>query len=307
MVKGSGVEESAVEESGNTGSGFPVRVLRRVSRAVFRPELILAAVWWIPAIVGGALGTVVWLVTGWPWWPLVGAAALWTTAVLLPVYWPGFRATRWSLLTELLTVLWPRRGMSRLHAEEERRFRRPALPLYGLPAGFPGGRQLGATGTGGTWWGGYVVRRLSLGHGDTHRRPGETWLIVETVSAQAVPTDAARRKNLAERLWNRRLLACGDMDELRRVRAEIAGQPDPIWSKTTVEVDGAPVEFEFLAEGECWVAWAVHDGVVLNLLASLMPIETVTLVPITDVEPYIDGSRTARATPFCPVPPVRPA
>jgi len=296
-----------VDEPENTGAGFPVRAMRRASQALFRPEVILALVWWIPAVVGGVLGTVVWLVSGWPWWPLVGAAALWATAVLLPLYWPGFRSTRWSLSTELLTVLWPRRAMSRLHVEEEQRFRRASLPLYGLPAGFPGGRRLGATGTGGTWWGGFVVRRLSLGHGDAHRRPGETWLIVETASAQAAPTDAARRKHLAERLWSRRLITCGDLDELRRVRAEIAGQPDPTWSKTSVEVDGAPVEFEFLADGDYWAAWAAHDGVVLILLASRMPIETVALVPVTDVEPYIDGSRTARATPYCAVPPFRQA
>jgi hypothetical protein len=277
--------------------------MRRLSRALFQPDVIIAVVWLIPAILGAVLGTVVWLVSGWPWWPLVGAAVLWATAFLLPLYWPGFRPTRWSLLTELLLVFWPRPGTRRMHAEEERRFRRASTPLYGLPAAFCGGRQLAGTGTGGSWRHGFVVRRLSLAHGDLHRRLGGTWLIVETASAHSAPFDDARRKRLAERLWNLRLGTCRDLDEMRRVRAEIAARPDSTWSKTTLEVDATPVVFESLADGACWAAWAPHDGVVLSLLASRMPVESVALVTITDVEPYIDGSREARATPFCAVPP----
>jgi len=292
------------DESERAGPRFPDRVLRRASQVLFRPNVFITVVWLIPAILGAALGTVGWLVSGWPWWPPVGAAVLWVTAFLLPLYWPGFRATRWSLLTELLLVVWPRRGTSRLRAEEERRFRRASIPLYGLPAGFSGERQLAATGTGGSWLHGFVGRRLSLGHGDPHRLPGGTWLIVETASAHPATADAARRKRMAERLWNLRLVASRDLDELRRVRAEIANRPDPAWSTTAFEVDATPVVFESLADGECWAAWAVHDDVVLSLLASRMPVESVALARITDIEPYIDGSRRARASMTCAVPPL---
>lgn len=292
--------------SQSTGSGSPAGVKRRVAQALFRPELIMALLWLIPVLLGGALGAVGWLISGWPWWPLVGAVVVWTAVFLHPLFWPGMRAARSSLFTELLIVFWPRRGMSRAHAEEERRFRRASIPLYGLPAGFPGGRRTVATGTVNSWRHGLVVAWLSLGHGDSAPFPGGTWLIVETAAARLAPDAATRRKDLARRVRHLQIAPPHDLEELRRSWAEAVSRPDLTWSTTMLEVDGTPVEFEFAAEGECWAAWAARGDLVLSVLASRMPAESVNLVPITDIEPYIEGARLVRESPACPFLPPQP-
>jgi hypothetical protein len=127
-----------VEGSGGAAPGGSAEDAGRRDSGLVRPGMLFASLWLIPAVLGALLGTVGWLISGWPWWPPIGAVTLWSAAFLIPRYWPGLRTQRWSLLTELLLVFSARKGLARLRVEEERRFRRATFPLYGLPASFPG-------------------------------------------------------------------------------------------------------------------------------------------------------------------------
>lgn len=293
--------------SGATPSSVADDAGRRHTRLLER-ETLFAVVWLLPAVLGAVLGIVGWLISGFPWWPLIGAVALWWVAFLLPRYWPGLRSHRWSLRTELLLMLYPRKGVERMRAEEERHFRRAAFPLYGLPASFPGERYLSSFGTGGSWRHGTVVRWLSLGHGDQFPFPGGTWLLVETAPGRTAPSDAERRQRLARRLWTfEQLAAVLKRDQLPQGRLRAARRPDPqwpsAWSSVRIAIDGTPVDFEYLANGENWAAWAVHGDLVLSLFVSRVPVDSVTLIAVTDLQPYIDGRRRRDAAASCPVPP----
>lgn len=281
--------------TGDTGRRHP---------GLLEPWALFAVVWLLPAVLGAVLGIVGWLISGFPWWPLIGAVALWLVAFLLPRYWPGLRPQRWSLRTELLLMFYPRKGVERMRVEEERHFRRAAFPLYGLPASFPGERYLSAFGTGGSWRPGTVVRWLSLGHGDQHPYPGGTWLLVETAPGRTAPSDTERRQRLAQRLWNfEQLAAVLKRDQPPQGKVPAARRPDPEWTSARIAVDGTLVAFEYLANGENWAAWAAHGDLVLSLFASRVPVDTVTLIIVTDLQPYIDGRRRRDAAPSCPVPP----
>jgi hypothetical protein len=59
----------------------------------------------------------------------------------------------------------------------------------------------------------------------------------------------------------------------------------------TIPVDGQPVAFQRLARGRHWVASAELDDRTLTLHARDLPVESVELVRVTDVEPYIQGQR----------------
>ena len=56
-------------------------------------------------------------------------------------------------------------------------------------------------------------------------------------------------------------------------------------------VDGRPVAFAWLAEGRHWVAHAELEDRTLVLSARDLPLDQVALVRVTDVEPYLDGTR----------------
>jgi hypothetical protein len=68
-------------------------------------------------------------------------------------------------------------------------------------------------------------------------------------------------------------------------------RPDPGWSRVTIPVEGRRVGFEWLAEGRHWVARADLDDRTLTLHARDLPVESVELVGVSDLEPYIEGQR----------------
>lgn len=293
-----------VEGSGGAIPGGTGDSAEHEKTGLLTPWALYAVVWLLPAVLGAVLGTVGWLISGFPWWPLIGAVALWLVAFLIPRYWRGLRAQRWSLRTELLLMFYPRKGVKRMRVEEERHFRRADFPLYGLPASFPGERYLSAFGTGWSWRHGTVVRWLSLGHGDQRPYPGGTWLLVETARGRTAPPDAERRRWLAERLRNlEQIVAIFKRDQPAPTRLPTEERSDADWSAVHIAIDGAPVAFEHLADGENWAAWAVHGDLVVSILASHIPVESVTLTTVTDLQRYIDGRRRRDAAPACPVPP----
>jgi hypothetical protein len=68
-------------------------------------------------------------------------------------------------------------------------------------------------------------------------------------------------------------------------------QPDPTWSQVTIPVDGRLVDFEWPGEGRHWVARAELDDRTLTLHGRDLPVESVELVRVSELEPYIQGQR----------------
>jgi hypothetical protein len=175
------------------------------------------------------------------------------------------------------------------------RFRAASLPLYGLPAAWPGWRHLG--GWEGSWTKGQrpVTTALSLGHGDPLAEEGPQ-LRVE-VRAEGVEPELGvtmrvqSRRQLAEDLWLQAAPPAHDPAEHFEQFAAVRRRPDPAWSLVTIPVDGRPVGFWWLAEGRHWVAQAELDKRTLTLHARDLPIEAVELVRVSDLEPYIQGQR----------------
>jgi hypothetical protein len=169
------------------------------------------------------------------------------------------------------------------------------LPLYGLPPAWPGSRYLGG------WEGGWamgqrpVTTALSLGHGDPLTDQGSQLRVevrVERVDAERVPTVLSEsRRHLAEDLW---LAAASQAPDAAERWERIVGarrRPDPTWSQVTIPVDGRLVDFEWLGEGRRWVARAEVDDRTLTLHGRDPPVESVELVRVSDLEPYIQGQR----------------
>jgi hypothetical protein len=77
--------------------------------------------------------------------------------------------------------------------------------------------------------------------------------------------------------------------------AAVRRRPDAAWSPVTIVVDGRPVAFARLAEGRYWVAQGELEGRTLTLHARDLPVESVELVEVTDLEPYIQGRRRLEA------------
>lgn len=85
-------------------------------------------------------------------------------------------------------------------------------------------------------------------------------------------------------------------DRLGRIEHEADSRPELPWEVARIPVDGEPVELRWMGEHEEWIAWAMMNGLILTLHARRLPLGQVELVRITDVGPYIEGSRQLRAS-----------
>jgi hypothetical protein len=238
------------------------------------------------------------LLLGWPWWLVAAAvvAAVWLLFASTALW--GAGGSSQSLATDLLRVVRPRQAIERDHQQEVERFRAALFPLYGLPAAWPGPRHLGG------WAGGWakgqrpVTTALSLGHGDPLAEQGPRLRVevrVEYVDTEQVMTVRVQsRRHLAENLWLQAAPQAHDLaghvDRLAAARR----RPDPAWSQVTIPVDGRLVGFEWLTEGRHWVARAELDNRTLTLHGRDLPVESVELVRVADLEPYIQGQRRLR-------------
>jgi hypothetical protein len=292
----------AVRSAGSVGALVPDRrgwwslpvelvgALRRRRTMVPAPATYLAAM-----VVGAALGVAAQLVLGWPWWLVAGGvvAAVWLF-FLSTAFW-GTGGSGRPLPGELLGVVSPRRAIERDHRQMVERFRAAPFPLYGLPASWPGPRHLGG------WEGGWargqrpVTTALSLGHGEPLAEEGSQLRVeVRVEHGQDEPVMTAivqRRRDLAEELWVQAAPQVHDLAEHFGQLAAARRRPDPGWSRVTIPVDGRPVGFEWLAERRHWVARAALDDRTLTLHARDLPVESVELVAVSDLEPYIEGQR----------------
>jgi hypothetical protein len=140
-----------------------------------------------------------------------------------------------------------------------------------------------------------VTTALSLGHGDPLTDQGPQLRVevrVERVDAEQVPTVSSEsRRHLAEDLW---LAAASQAPDAAERWERIVGarrRPDPTWSQVTIPVDGRLVDFEWPGEGRHWVARAELDDRTLTLHGRDLPVESVELVRVSELEPYIQGQR----------------
>jgi hypothetical protein len=257
-----------------------VRVLRWRRTMIPVPATYLAA-----TATGVVAGVAAQLILGWPWWLVAAAvvAAVWLFFAST-AFW-GAGGSDQPLATDLLRVLRPHKAMERDQRLEVERFRAAPFPLYGLPPAWPGPRHLGG------WEGGWakgqrpVTTALSLAHGDPLTDQGPELRVEVRVE------HAASRRDLAEELWLRATPPALDPAEHAAQFAAARRRPDPPWSQVTIPVDGRPVAFEWLAEGRRWAARAELDDRTLTLHGRDLPVESVELVQVADLEPYIQGQR----------------
>ena len=140
-----------------------------------------------------------------------------------------------------------------------------------------------------------MTTALSLGHGDPLAEEGPQ-LRVEVRAERVEPEPGTTmrvesRRQLAEDLWLAAALPAHDPAEHFDQLAAVRRRPDPAWSLVTIPVDGQPVGFWWLTEGRHWVARAELDERTLTLHARDLPVESVELVRVSDLEPYIEGQR----------------
>jgi hypothetical protein len=63
------------------------------------------------------------------------------------------------------------------------------------------------------------------------------------------------------------------------------------WTKVPIPVDGARVEFDWLEEGSDWVAQAVIGDLTVTVRGHGLPVASVGLATVHDIEQYIQGHR----------------
>ena len=266
------------------------RILRRRRTRVPVPATYLVAV-----VAGALLGVAAQLVLGWPWW-LVAAgvvAAVWLF-FFSTAFWGGGGSSR-PLATEVLRVVSPGRAVARDHRQQVERFRAAPFPSYGLPPSWSGPRQLG--GREESWSKGRrrpVTTALSLGHGEPLAEEGPQLRVEVRIYREGDQVLAVRsesRRGLADELWWEAAPAANDPAEHWDQVAAAHRRPDPTWSQVRIPVDGRPVAFGWLAEGRHWVARADLEDRTLTLRGRDLPVESVELVRVIDLEPYIQGQR----------------
>jgi hypothetical protein len=271
-----------------------LRVLRRRRTRVPVPATYLVAI-----AVGVALGVAAQLLLGWRWW-LVAAgvvAAVWLFFVST-VFWGGGGSSQ-PLTTEVLRVVRPRRAIERDQRQLVERFRAAPFHCYGLPVCWSGSRQLGG------WeerWttgrGRLVTTALSLVHGEPLAEQGPQ-LRVEVSSyregEQVPPVRSDSLRGLAEELWWEAAPTAHGVAQHCNQLAAARHRLDPVWSQMRIPVDGRPVGFWWLAEGRHWVARAELEDRTLTLRGRDLPVESVELVRVLDLEPYIQGQRRLQA------------
>jgi hypothetical protein len=233
--------------------------------------------------LGVAVGVALDAWVGWPWWAgtLAVVAAVWlfflSSAFTGPDRGDG-------LGSELLDVVNPGGTLARRARREAQLIRASPFPIYGLDASWSGLRGLGGVG-----WRGRYLTSVELTHGDPIRGP---WVRIETALGQREHHDLHEIETV---LWHRM------RQPPPEVPPEIAEdwtshgarhrQPKSQWTKASIPVDGELIEFDWLNEKTDWAARVLIGPLVVTVHAHRVPIESVRLAVLTDVEPYVEGSR----------------
>lgn len=118
-------------------------------------------------------------------------------------------------------------------------------------------------------------------------------LVVETALPDE-PHGGGRLRVLAEEVWSgsaQTLVQAFDHLRARWPRSLEFDPTPPSRTKELVVVDRAPVEFDIFCHPDHWVAASLVGGYRVTLEAQRFPIEGLDLVRVTDLEPYILGTR----------------
>jgi hypothetical protein len=261
-----------------------VRVIRDRRSMTPAPYIYLLALA-IGAAVGGALDA--WL--GWPWW---GVALAFLAGVWLFFASSAFFGPRPGpdLRMEILDAVHPSGAVERRQREEERLFRECPFPFYGLDDSWRGIRMLGGHGSSGTK--GTKLTSVEVAHGDP--REGGSRVRVETAfESRDWPHDLHQT---ALEFWGRVERPPADLPPhlkgawgYRRFERNLNREAN--WTKLLIPVDGQLVEFDHMQQQGDWVARARLGELVVRVNGHRFPLESVRLETVTDVEPYIEGSR----------------
>ncbi len=181
-----------------------------------------------------------------------------------------------------------RRGKSTVK-HRERAFRRSPLPLYGLEPAWPGGRFLGGFSSS-------VARRhitvhaVSLVHGsliDSDDQPPS--LTVESADPSDHGPGGGPLRGFAEGAW-----VIEEDPSIKRDAAlwdEVELPETPTRHEATLKIDDETYPADVFVMGNRWVGRALVNGVVVTVESRGFPLAGLHLVRITDVTPYIEGSR----------------
>jgi hypothetical protein len=192
--------------------------------------------------------------------------------------------------TRGVSVRKARKQAEKQRRRTEARFRSAPFPLYGLPPSWHGDRFLGGAGWGGepghvqTW-------NLSLVHGTLVQGTGPM-LTVETSTRVSGGGDMLMV--VAEMMW------FGRFSTVEEAHAELVRRhphyrdldlPSPHRAEPVIAVDGVPTSFDTFVESPEWVSRAQVGPNFLTLVGDPFDPADVAIVQITDVQPYIIGTR----------------
>jgi hypothetical protein len=292
----------------------PFDVLRSLGRSLKRQRGIAPSpiTYAAPTLAGAAAGWV--LRRGrrrGAWVPVVALpSTVWVIATATAFTHGRARQTVRELRLQASLALHPDQAADRMRRENESRIRSCSLPLYGLPASWEGPR----------WWGGWGegekgVNHVTLVHGDQEDRPGP-FVRVGVSSAPAFEVDDQLvRSMLVRELRARRARPPAPppsppppLPRTPRDGKEVAiwavtvgsspadyeELPDPpqgAWRSVSIRLDAEAVPFTYLEEGAEWVAWTRLGDIELQVRSRAYPVEQVELVRVSDLEPYLAGSR----------------
>ncbi|MGH2718612.1 MAG: hypothetical protein ACRDJU_08545 [Actinomycetota bacterium] len=232
----------------------------------------------------------------WSWVPAIAAPAAIGGVSVLSAFTKGRSArTLAALRSAGANALHPGREMQEFYRKEELIFRSAGFPLYGLGPSFRGTRTLrGWEGTDDD------VTGLALGHGDPID-PSVPGVEVKVNARSAfLHAGIADRTRLAKELWHRAHPIPLGPPETFMARHwerehELATRQAPPWMTVLIAVEGDPVEFRWLTEGDHWVAIRDLGDVVVTLWGHGIAPEAIELVKVGNLAPYVTGSRARQA------------
>jgi hypothetical protein len=237
----------------------PVRIVRTLlrRRSVPAPWIYLAAL-----AIGTAFGLALDAWRGWAWWlvALVVVASVWLAFLLSGFMGP---ARGDSLGAELLDAMHPQGAPQRRWNRAARLIRAMPFQIYGLDASWIGLRMLGGYGMQGG-----KLSRVELTHGDPTNGP---WVRIESARPAAGPGNL--------------------QDVARQLRHRVERPVKRDWASVSIPVEGERTRFDWLDERSDWAARGFVGDALITLWAHRVPVETISIVRVTDVEPYIEGWR----------------
>jgi hypothetical protein len=145
-------------------------------------------------------------------------------------------------------------------------------PVYGLAA-WDGRHTFAGSGESNG-----VVSSIKLGYGDM-RTPGSPFVVVSTDRREYAAFAVARR--LAHSFWH------WTHEYSEALRSTYRDRDVAQWDDLTLPVDGTAVAWKALGATGCSVAMATHGGVTIGIETHGVDIESLRLVEVSDLGPFL--------------------